>query len=116
MGRGYRSNSHGTVDDIENEICSEAEAEAEAGDIGDRALQSNRNSQNGTPNLSFDQTPENRVALPILDYTLFQPYEISSTAMNASSPVSVDPKVQAEDQKVKIHELFFYIFFLHFFS
>ncbi|PON59815.1 camphor resistance CrcB family protein [Parasponia andersonii] len=84
--------------DIENEIASEAEA----GDIGDRALQSNRTSQNGTPYLSFDQTPENRVSLSTLEDARFQPYGISSpAAMNASS----DPKVQAQDQKHNKQEL-----------
>ncbi|PON80853.1 camphor resistance CrcB family protein [Trema orientale] len=84
--------------DIENEIASEAEA----GDIGDRALQSNRTSQNGTPYLSFDQTPENRVSLSTLEAARFQPYGISSpAAMNASS----DPKVQAQDQKHNKEEL-----------
>ena len=98
-GDGYTT--HETDDDIESEIVSEA------GDIGDRALHSNRPSEHGSPCLSFCHGSENnRVALPIsLPRNMsFQPYGFSSPASplpkELASPTLVETgkRQQVEDK------------------
>ncbi|PON59814.1 camphor resistance CrcB family protein [Parasponia andersonii] len=73
----------------------ESETVSEAGDIGDRALHSNRNSRSGSLRFSFDRVSENGVVIPIPDDTLSQPHVFSSrdpAALISLSPVSLLPE------------------------
>ena len=88
----------------------ESETVSEAGDIGDRALHSNRNSRSGSLRFSFDHVSENGVVVPISEGPLSQSYVFSShdpTALNSAplasplpeelvSPLSTDAMVQVE--------------------
>ncbi|KAL6512034.1 hypothetical protein OROGR_021631 [Orobanche gracilis] len=91
-------------DAVENEFVSEA------GDIGDRALQSNRTDTICRSRFSFDGMSENGTVVPILDDSSFT-LGISSALENVN-PVSVDAVVQtggkSNDEK-EVHWLFEYI-------
>ncbi|XP_062146520.1 fluoride export protein 1 isoform X2 [Alnus glutinosa] len=75
-------------DDVESETVSEA------GDIGDRALQSNRHSEDARLCSSIDHASQNRVAAPTSEDTLLHPcgYWSRDPALNTISPVSPLPE------------------------
>jgi CrcB protein len=75
-------------DDVESETVSEA------GDIGDRALQSNRHSEDARLCFSIDHASQNRVASPTSEDTLLHPcgYWSRDPALNTISPVSPLPE------------------------
>ncbi|XP_015885620.3 uncharacterized protein LOC107421017 isoform X2 [Ziziphus jujuba] len=90
-------------DDVESETVSEA------GDIGDRALQSNRYSESGSFGFSFDHAPENGVVVTIPEHGQLQSRGGDPAGSNAVSPVSplpneiisplsTDAMVQSEDK------------------
>ncbi|KAL6515571.1 hypothetical protein OROHE_018605 [Orobanche hederae] len=91
-------------DGVENDSVSEA------GDIGDRALQSNRIGTSGRSRFSFDGMAENGTVVPILDDNSFT-LGLSPALQNVD-PVSVDAVVQTggkrNDEK-EVHWLFEYI-------
>lgn len=69
-------------DDVESETVSEA------GDIGDRALHSNRYSESGSFGFSFEHASENGVVVPIPEHTQLQSRGCDPEAPNTVSPVS----------------------------
>ncbi|XP_059431480.1 uncharacterized protein LOC132164980 [Corylus avellana] len=77
---------------IDDEI--ESETVSEAGDIGDRALQSNRHSEDASLCFSIDHASQNGVAAPTSLDTLLHPYGYWSRdpALNTISPVSPLPE------------------------
>ncbi|XP_024018119.1 uncharacterized protein LOC112090617 [Morus notabilis] len=89
----------------------ESESVSEAGDIGDRALHSNRHSRSGSLRFSLDHVSENGVVISIPEDTLSQSRGFSThdpATMNSVSPIlplpeellsplSTDPVVQAEN-------------------
>ncbi|KAL3535341.1 hypothetical protein ACH5RR_003802 [Cinchona calisaya] len=91
----------------------ESEAVSEAGDIGDRALHSSRNSESGMLRFSVDNVSESGVVVPILEDASLEPIGLSShktTALNTESTLppstleiisasSVGGTVQQEDKK-----------------
>ncbi|XP_021900722.1 uncharacterized protein LOC110816722 isoform X1 [Carica papaya] len=94
-------------DDIESETVSEA------GDIGDRALQSKRHSESGSLRFSFDNALENELALPIPENHIFQSYgswphdpsaqntisAVTPLPDEIISPISTEALVQSKDKK-----------------
>ncbi|XP_010664238.1 uncharacterized protein LOC100254107 isoform X2 [Vitis vinifera] len=74
-------------DDIESETVSQA------GDIGDRALHSNRISESSSFRLSFDNLLDNGVVVPIPENSLLKPHEIwfRDATANTVSPASPLP-------------------------
>ncbi|TMW84195.1 hypothetical protein EJD97_025640 [Solanum chilense] len=79
---------HLNDDDDENESVSEA------GDIGDRELQSNRYSGSGRLRLIGEKAPEHRVVVPISEDTMF-----GSNAMSSVTPVSPIKIISQPDHK-----------------
>lgn len=89
----------------------ESESVSEAGDIGDRALHSNRHSRSGSLRFSLDHVSENGVVISIPEDKLSQSRGFSThdpATMNSVSPIlplpeellsplSTDPMVQAEN-------------------
>lgn len=73
----------------------ESESVSEAGDIGDRALHSNRTSLSGSRRFSLDHALESGIVFPIVEGNLLQPYgsrSRDSAALNVASPVSTLPE------------------------
>ncbi|KAI3464480.1 hypothetical protein Pfo_021143 [Paulownia fortunei] len=73
----------------------ESESVSEAGDIGDRALHSNRNSASGRSHFSLDNVAENGIVVPLQEDNLLQPsfttsYPVAPSALGNISPLSVD--------------------------
>lgn len=104
----------------------ESESVSEAGDIGDRALHSNRHSRSGSLRFSFDHVSENGVVIPIPEDTLSHSsghFAHDPAATNPVSPIlplpeellspiSTDAMVQAENKmQVSFPLLFFFNFF-----
>lgn len=90
-------------DDIESETVSEA------GDIGDRALHSNRYSESGSLRFSFDHGSENGLVVSIPEDTQSRSHNYAPGASNAIpsisalpeeiiSPLPTDAMVQPEDK------------------
>lgn len=79
---------HLNDDDDENESVSEA------GDIGDRELQSNRYSGSGRLRLIGENAPEHRVVVPISEDTM-----LGSNAMSSVTPVSPIKLISQPDHK-----------------
>ncbi|KAK0575597.1 hypothetical protein LWI29_003424 [Acer saccharum] len=67
----------------------ESESVSEAGDIGDRALNSNRFSESGSLRLSIDNAMNNGVNFPIPENNLLQSYGFWHRDPTASNTVSV---------------------------
>ncbi|KAJ4825373.1 hypothetical protein Tsubulata_017296 [Turnera subulata] len=77
------------VDDIESENVSEA------GDIGDRALHSNRHSESGSTRFSLDNALESGAVFPVAEDSLLQSSSFVSSgaaAFSTRSPVSPLPE------------------------
>lgn len=74
----------------------ESESVSEAGDIGDRALHSNRASASGRSHFSLENLAENGAVVPIRDDTLLHPHP----ALDNVSPLSVDELVQHGEKKI----------------
>lgn len=95
---------HLNDDDDENESVSEA------GDIGDRELQSNRYSGSGRLRFIGENAPEHRVVVPISEDTM-----LGSNAMSSVTPVSPIKLISQPDHKenvsmVKLPVSLFYVF------
>ncbi|KAL3824905.1 hypothetical protein ACJIZ3_020934 [Penstemon smallii] len=73
----------------------ESESVSEAGDIGDRALHSNRCSISGRSHFSFDNNLENGIIFPIQD----EPSLNTSLPLENISPLSTDAIFQSTDGK-----------------
>lgn len=95
---------------IDDEI--ESETVSSAGDIGDRALQSNRHSEDASLCFSIDHASQNGVAAPTSLDTLLHPYgywsrdpalntipPVSPLPEETISPLSVDAMVCSKDKK-----------------
>ncbi|KAH7567861.1 hypothetical protein JRO89_XS07G0169200 [Xanthoceras sorbifolium] len=102
---------------IDDEI--ESENVSEAGDIGDRALHSNRLSESGSLRLSIDNALENGMNFPIPENYLLQSYGsgyCDPTASNTVSavtplpeeiisPLSAEALLRTEDKKLEKEEV-----------
>ncbi|KAL5558362.1 hypothetical protein UlMin_034573 [Ulmus minor] len=75
-----------------SQVDDEVESVSEAGDIGDRALHSNRFSRSGSLRFSFDHVSENGVAVSIPADT------VSPLPEELVAPRSTDAMVQTEDK------------------
>lgn len=87
----------------------ERESVSEAGDIGDRALHSNRVSASGRSEFSLEILAENGAVVPVQDDNLLQPYSGDSypvaPALENISPLSVDAMVQRGEKKIDEKEV-----------
>lgn len=73
----------------------ESESVSEAGDIGDRALHSNRTSTSGRSHFSLDYVAENRTVVPIQDEILLHPslgtsFPVALSVSENIAPVSLE--------------------------
>lgn len=78
----------------------EGDSVSEAGDIGDRALHSNRASASGRSHFSLENLAENGAIVPIRDDNL--------SAFDNISPLSVDDLVQ-HGEKTIVSSFFFFV-------
>eukprot|EP00257_Ricinus_communis_P024780 XP_025012194.1 fluoride export protein 2 isoform X1 [Ricinus communis] len=114
MGSSLRRRSLSLSRTVPFQIGDDAESEnvSEAGDIGDRALNSSRHSDSGSIRVSIDSALENGVVFPIQENNFLQSHGFrshSSAAFNASpvsplpeeiiSPLSTDAIVCAKDNQ-----------------
>ncbi|XP_042033282.1 fluoride export protein 1 [Salvia splendens] len=87
----------------------ESESVSEVGDIGDRALHSNRVSASGRSHFSLENFAENGAVVPVLDDNLLQPYSDASfhvaPDLENLSPLSIDAMVQNEEKKIDEKEV-----------
>lgn len=82
----------------------ESESVSEAGDIGDRALHSNRVSASGRSHFSLENLAENGSVFPVKDDNLLHPYSDASFVVAPDleniSPLSVDAMVQHGEKEI----------------
>lgn len=104
-GSSLRRRSCGVPGSVPSQIDDDLESEtvSQAGDIGDRALHSNRVSESGSFRISVDYALESGVAVPIQENSLLKPNEIwapdatANTAYPAtSSPLEIISPLSAD--------------------
>ncbi|CAK9139864.1 unnamed protein product [Ilex paraguariensis] len=93
VASSLRRRSLSLSDAVSHQVDGDTESESvsEAGDIGDRALHSNRYSGSGRLHLSADNVVENGIVVPIPEDALLQSYGVRSRDLAASitiAPVS----------------------------
>ncbi|KAL0326223.1 UNVERIFIED_CONTAM: hypothetical protein Sradi_5191600 [Sesamum radiatum] len=92
-----RSFSISFTSSAQNDDAAESESVSEAGDIGDRALHSNRISESGRSHFSLDNVAENGIVVPIPEDT--NTFPVTPSALENISPLSVDAIIQSGEKK-----------------
>ncbi|XP_057795807.1 fluoride export protein 1-like [Salvia miltiorrhiza] len=87
----------------------ESESVSEAGDIGDRALHSNRVSASGRSHFSLENLAENGAVVPVQDDNLLEPYSDAAFPVAPDleniSPLSADAMVEHGEKKIDENEI-----------
>ncbi|KAL0351453.1 UNVERIFIED_CONTAM: putative fluoride ion transporter CrcB 2 [Sesamum calycinum] len=93
-----RSFSISFTSSAQNDYAAESESVSESGDIGDRALHSNRISESGRSHFSLDNVAENGIVVPIPEDTNTS-FPVTPSALENISPLSVDAIIQSGEKK-----------------
>ena len=124
-----RSFSFSNAVPLEEDDYLESETVSEAGDIGDRALHSNINSESDGQRLPFDNVMETGSIVPIPEDALMQSYgfwsrdpaaltttsPVSPSTLEIISPLSTDAIIHSDEKrKVSFQPIFFFVVVLTF--